>query len=58
LNDETFRSLASEIQEIRRMLNGYISFLKASKRGAADPGASLAVHEAQPLYLIGDFSES
>ena len=58
LNDETFQSLTSEIQEIRRMLNGYISFLKASKRGAAEPGASLAVHETQLPYLTEDFSES
>ena len=58
LNDETFQSLTSEIQEIRRMLNGHISFLKASKRGAAEPGASLAVHEAQLPYLTEDFSES
>ena len=57
LDDETFQSLANEIQEIRRMLNGYISFLKTSKRGAAEPGAPLAVLEAQPSYPE-DFSES
>jgi hypothetical protein len=49
--------LASEIQEIRRMLNGYISFLKTSKQGAAEPGASLAVHEVQTAYSE-DFHES
>jgi four helix bundle protein len=57
LNDETFQSLASEIQEIRRMLNGYISFLKTSKRGASEPGASLAVHEEQVSYP-DNYSES
>jgi four helix bundle protein len=50
LNDETFQNLASDIQEIRRMLNGYIAFLKASKRGESEPGASLAVHEEGPYY--------
>ena len=57
LNDEIFQSLTSEIQEIRRMLNGYISFLKTSKRGAAEPGATLTVHEEQVPYLTEDFSE-
>jgi four helix bundle protein len=45
LNTETFQNLAGQLQEIRRMLSGYISFLKTSKRGEAEPGASLAVHE-------------
>ena len=56
-NDETFQSLSNELQEIRRMLNGYISFLKTSKRGADEPGASLAVREVQSSYPI-DYSES
>jgi four helix bundle protein len=56
LNNESFQSLASEIQEIRRMLSGYISYLKTSKRGAAEPGAPLAVHEEQVPY-VEDFSE-
>jgi four helix bundle protein len=33
-------SLVGEIIELRKMLNGYISFLKRSKRGATEPGAS------------------
>jgi four helix bundle protein len=57
LNDETIQSLAGEIQEIRRMLSGYISFLKTSKRGEAEPGVCLAVHEEQAPY-IEDFSET
>jgi four helix bundle protein len=57
LNEETFQSLTSEIQEIRRMLNGYIIFLKTSKRGASEPGTSLAVHEEQNPYAE-DFHES
>ncbi len=57
LNEEVFQSLNSEIQEIRRMLNGYISFLKTSKRGAAEPGATIAVHEEPVPYHTEDFSE-
>jgi four helix bundle protein len=56
LNDETYQSLANETQEIRRMLSGYISFLKTSKRGASEPGASLAVYEERIPY-VEDFSE-
>jgi len=58
LNPETFQNLTSEMQEIRRMLNGYISFLKASKRGATEPGASLAIRELQAPYRSENFSES
>lgn len=57
LSDETYKSLSAEIQELRRMLNGYIDFLKTSKRGASEPGASLAVHEEPGLYSE-NFSES
>ena len=57
LSDEVFQKLVSEIQEIRRMLNGYVSFLKTSKRGAAEPGASLAVGEEQTPYHTDGFYE-
>jgi len=57
LSDEVFQSFTSEIREIRRMLNGYISFLKTSKRGVAEPGATIAVHEESIPYRIEDFSE-
>ncbi len=57
LSDEVFQSLISEIQEIRRMLNGYVSFLKTNKRGAAEPGASLAVREEQTPYEAEGLSE-
>jgi hypothetical protein len=33
------------------MLNGYIAFLKASKRGATEPGAGLTVREETPAYI-------
>jgi four helix bundle protein len=50
LPDDIYNSLIAEIQELRRVLNGYISFLKESKRGASEPGANLSVHEAQFPY--------
>jgi four helix bundle protein len=57
LGDEEFQSLKNEIQQIRRMLNGYISFLKTSKRGATEPGATISVHDVSNPYLSEDFSE-
>jgi len=44
-------SLRAEIQEVRRMLNGYITFLKRSKRGAKEPGANLSVDEVPASYI-------
>ena len=52
LNDDIYNKLNSEIQELRRMLNGYITFLKNSKRGATEPGANLSVREIPPHYLL------
>jgi four helix bundle protein len=57
LSDEGFQSLTSEIQEIRRMMNGYISFLKTSKRGAAEPGATIAINDETAPYHSEDFFE-
>ena len=50
LPDETHKSLAAEIQELRRMLNGYIAFLKESKRGANEPGAATYIRETSVPY--------
>jgi hypothetical protein len=34
------------------MLNGYIAFLKESKRGASEPGANHFIREDHALYLV------
>ena len=39
LSDEIFESLREQVSELKRMLNGYIAYLKQSKRGASEPGA-------------------
>jgi four helix bundle protein len=51
LPDEMYKSLTAGIQELRRMLNGYISFLKESKRGASEPGSAVYVRESPSPYL-------
>lgn len=40
-----YQELAAEGDEIDKMLNGYISYLKQSKQGAKEPGANHLVHE-------------
>ncbi len=47
-----FQELAGEGEEITRMINGYIAYLKKSKQGANEPGANHVVHELQAPYLV------
>ncbi len=46
-----YNKINTDIQELRRMLNGYIAFLKCSKRGANEPGANHSVREASIPYI-------
>ncbi len=41
-----------DVEELRRMLNGYITFLKKSKRGEHEPGFSSIMHEDSIDYLV------
>jgi four helix bundle protein len=45
-----FKELSTEGDEIERMLNGYIAYLKRSKQGANEPGSTYTVHEISELY--------
>ena len=51
LSDQTYREINIEIQALRKMLNGYIAFLKRSKRGANEPGANRSVREDEVPYI-------
>jgi len=48
--DNLYTDLRSEILELQRLINGYVSFLKRSKRGEHEAGANLQVREAWPDY--------
>jgi len=50
--NELYENLRLQIEEIRRLLNGYITWLKTKKIGASEPGATLAVHELPAEYLV------
>lgn len=50
LSEETFQDLVNEIVIIRKLISGYISFLKTSKRGINEPGN--AVREESGGYEV------
>ena len=54
LQNDAFDQLFEDVQELRRMINGYISYLKRSKRGATEPGANLTVQEDSVDYIYDD----
>ena len=45
-----YKDLATEGDEIERMLNGYIAYLRRSKQGEKEPGSSHVVHELTEPY--------
>jgi four helix bundle protein len=54
ITKDDFATLDQEIKELRRMINGYIVFLKRSKRGAAEPGTIYSIRgEDDPLEFPG-----
>ena len=48
---EIYKPLEQEGEEISKMLNGYISFLKKSKQGEHEPGAEYMVHDEIEPYI-------
>lgn len=47
-----YENLRAHADETRRMLNGYIDWLKEKKIGEKEPGASLHIREEQAEYMI------
>lgn len=47
-----YDDLRAQADETRRMLNGYIDWLKEKKIGEKEPGASLHIREEQPDYIV------
>lgn len=45
VNDLLFKRLETDVVELRRMINGYISYLKNNRIGAYEPGANLSVKD-------------
>jgi four helix bundle protein len=55
---EMFNHLKDQIEELVRMINGYISYLKRSKRGENEPGAQYTVHEEPGEYFVENNEDS
>ena len=53
-----YHELEKEGEEIEKMLNGYIGFLKKSKQGANEPGAGPSVEEETAEYETESFINS
>jgi len=51
LSKELYKELANEGDEIDKMINGYISYLKKSKQGAGEPGSNYFTHEESVVYI-------
>ncbi len=49
--ESLYKELETEGEEIERMLNGYIGYLKKSKQGEHEPGADRVVHEDSEPYI-------
>ncbi|MBI3170487.1 MAG: four helix bundle protein [Chloroflexi bacterium] len=47
-----YEDLRAQADETRRMLNGYIDWLKEKKIGEKEPGANLHIREEQAEYVI------
>ncbi len=45
-----YKELSAEGDEIDRMLNGYIAYLKRSKQGEKEPGINHTIHEIVESY--------
>jgi four helix bundle protein len=51
LNDQVFEKLIDQIQTLRRSINGYILYLKKSRRGENEPGMKTFREDSVP-YLF------
>jgi four helix bundle protein len=51
------KELEAEGEEIEKMLNGYIGFLKKSKQGKNEPGADHAIREDTEPYEVEPFED-
>ena len=49
ISKDVYSAVNNDIQEMSRMLNGYIAFLKRTKRGANEPGAH-SIAESHESY--------
>jgi four helix bundle protein len=54
LPDTLYKNLVVDGENLNRLINGYIGFLKKSKQGANEPGANYIIRESLSDYNIED----
>ncbi len=57
LHIDIYQSAHNQIIELRRLINGYISYLKKNKRGENDAGSLYSIQDDPRLYSVSDASE-
>jgi len=50
LDGKTVEVFLKDLEVLRKLINGYVAFLKRNKRGANEPGADLSIREAPLEY--------
>ncbi len=56
LSETLYKNFVVDGENLNRLINGYIGFLKKSKQGANEPGANYTVRETSADYTINDNS--
>lgn len=56
--NDLYENLRAQAEEIRKMLNGYIEWLKEKKIGEKEPGANLHIREDAAGYFISPLETS
>jgi hypothetical protein len=56
--DMPYKQFESDGEEIDKMLNGYIAFLKESKQGANEPGTDHSIREDSASYFNEFYEDS
>ena len=56
ISDEIYKNFAADGENLNRLINGYISFLKKSKQGANEPGVNYMVRDMPSDYIAEDSS--
>lgn len=50
LPEGLFKSFVEESEDLSKLINGYIAYLKRTKQGAQEPGADRNIHEKTAYY--------
>jgi hypothetical protein len=55
---QLYEMLRKDGEDVVRLINGYITYLKKTRKGSNEPGANLSVKEESNAYEIDSMEES